>query len=219
MKAYALWLVMTLALGATALADGIAVTLNPLSSPMGLGADVSLRLSDRWNVRAGGGLLREPTAEDVRFGDVRYDWTLKLGGANAFVDWYPFAGRFHLSGGVSSIRSPWALRATNVSSYTINGVSYPAPEVGTLSGELDFHNTVAPAVLIGWGNPVRRGKHLGFVFDVGLAYTGREDFVLRAKGPLADDPGFRKGLAAEQERHSTDAGLFPVLKLGVSYQF
>jgi len=66
---------------------------------------------------------------------------------------------------------------------------------------------------------VRPGKHLGVVFDVGVAYVGRLDFELNANGPLANDAQFRRDLDAEQRRHSSDHALYPVLKLGLSYQF
>ena len=54
---------------------------------------------------------------------------------------------------------------------------------------------------------------------MGVAYVGREQLALKADGPLASDPGFRRDLAAESARHSSSHSVWPVLKLGVSYQF
>jgi len=208
----------TLALAGSVHAEGFAVTLNS-GFPLGMGVDLTYRLSPHFNVRAGGGLPAEREVNDVKFGDVKYDMKPKFGGVNAFVDWHPFAGSFHVSGGLVTFRDPWTLKASPVSSYKINGVTYAAQDVGTLSGELRTQNTVAPALLVGWGNPVRPGKHLGVVFDVGVAYVGRLDFELNANGPLANDAQFRRDLDAEQRRHSSDHALYPVLKLGLSYQF
>jgi hypothetical protein len=199
--------------------DRIAIVANPVGMPLGVGADVCYRFSDRFSVRAGGGLLATGTAEGVEFGDVTYDMTVKLGGANAFAEWYPFGGNFRVSGGVTTVRNPWTLQAANVSTYAINGTSYPAADVGVLKGEIRMAHGVAPAILLGWGNPVRRGKHWGLVLDVGVAYVGKEQFVLEADGPRASDPGFQRDIAAERARHSTSHSFWPVLKLGVSYQF
>ncbi len=212
-------LLIAAGLAATASADGLAVSLDPIGMPSGLSGEVIKRLSPRFNVRLGGGIPAEPTAKNIEFGDVHYDMTLKLGGVNASVDWYPFGGRFRLSGGVVTQRSPWSLRSTSVSSYRVNGVDYPAADVGTLTGEVRFQHQIAPALLVDWGNPVAAGKHLGFVLDLGAAYVGRQDFVLHASGPLASDPAFRKDLAAEEKLRSAGHAFVPVLKVGISYQF
>ena len=66
---------------------------------------------------------------------------------------------------------------------------------------------------------MRPGKRWGFLIELGVAYGGREDFVLKADGPLAQDPAFQRDLAAESELHSSDHSFWPVLKAGVSFQF
>ncbi len=210
---------LLLGLGSFARADRIAVVANPVAMPLGLGADLCYRVSDRFAVRLGGGVPVSGSAENVGIGDVKYDMTVKLGGLNAFADWYPFAGNFRLSGGVVTVRSPWTLTSTHVSRYTINGTSYAAADVGTLAGTMKAGNTVAPAILIGWGNPVRRGKHLGLVVDLGVAYVGSQRLELTADGPLASDIAFRRDLTAEAARHSSSHTVWPILKLGLSYQF
>lgn len=204
---------------AAARADRIAVVASPVGMPLGLGVDVCYRVSDHFSVRAGGGLPSTGKAEGVELGDLEYEMTIKLGGVNAFAEWYPFGGNFRVSGGVTTVRSPWRVKAASASTYTINGRSYAAAEVGALEGKMTMAHSVAPAILLGWGNPVRRGKHLGLVLDLGVAYVGREQLVLEADGPLASDPDFQHDLAAERARHNARHSLWPVLKLGVSYQF
>ena len=211
--------VITLGPGTVAQADRFAILANPVAMPLGIGADVCYRVSDHFSVRAGGGLPATGTAEGAQFGDVTYDMTVKLGGLNAFAEWYPFGGNFRVSGGVTTVRNPWTLKAVTVSTYTVNGTSYPAADVGALRGEIKMAHGIAPAILLGWGNPVRRGKHWGLALDVGLAYVGKEQFVLEADGPIVSDPAFQRDIAAECSRHSTSHSLWPVLKLGVSYQF
>lgn len=220
MKARAWAVVVILAgFGSAARADRIAIVANPVGTPLGLGADLCYRVSDHVGIRVGGGLPATGTADGVEFGDVKYDMTVKVGGVNALAEWYPFAGNFRISGGVTTVRNPWSLAATTVSTYTLNGTSYPAAGVGVLEGEIRMAHSIAPAILLGWGNPVRRGKHWGMVLDVGVAYVGSEELVLKADGPLASDPVFRRDLAAESARHSSSHAVWPVLKLGVSYQF
>lgn len=206
-------------LAAVAHADRIAVVANPVGLPLGLGADVCYRLSDRFSVSLGGGLPSTGVAEGVELGELEYEMTIKLGGLNAFAAWYPFGGDFHLGGGVVTVRSPWTLKAASASSYTINGTGYSAADVGRLQGEVRMGYSVAPAFVLGWGNAVRRGRRLGLVVDVGLAYVGSEKLVLEANGPRAGDLDFQRDLAAENARHSSRHALWPILKLGVSYQF
>jgi hypothetical protein len=208
-----------LALGLTAAhAEGIAITPN-FSLPLGTGADLTYRLSPRFNVRVGGAIPVTPELEDVQFGDIRYDMDVKLGGVNAFLDWHPFAGNFHVSGGITTVRSPWTLVANSTSAYEINDVRYAADDIGRLTGEMRMENRIAPAVVFGWGNPVRPGKRWGAMIDLGLAYVGNTDFVLEASGPLASDPMFRRDLAREEDRHSCGNGVSIVVKVGLSYQF
>ncbi len=209
--------VLTLALASGARADGLAVT--PNLNITGPGVDLTYRVSPRFNVRVGGTLPATPEVEDVKFGDVKYDTTFKLGGLDAFLDWHPRAGNFHVSAGVISLRSPWTLKAASTSTYKINDVSYPASGVGRLSGEYRIGNRIAPTVLFGWGNPVRPGKRWGAVLDLGIAYLGSTDFVLQADGPLAGDPAFQSDLKQEQKEQSSAHSISPLIKLGFSYQF
>jgi hypothetical protein len=208
----------SLAVVGSAQAEGLAVTAT-FGLPLGPGVDFTYRLSPHVNLRAGGAVPAEPTVEDFKYGDIKYDLKVKVGGVNAFVDWHPTTGNFHLSGGVMTVRSPWTTTAVPVSSYTINGRSYAAADVGRLSGEVRLQNKVAPAFLVGWGNPVRPGKHWGFVIDVGVAYVGKQDFILSASGPIASDPAFRRDLAEEQRKQSDEHSVTGVAKIGVSYQF
>jgi hypothetical protein len=218
--ALAALLSLSLAPAARAADEGIALTLTPVGMPLGLGLDVSYRLSNRFSVRLGAGLPSTGELKDVEVGDVKYDMTYKLGGANGFVDWFPFSGNFHVSAGFSTLRDGWTLRGgERGSTVTIGGVRYPAAEVGQLTGRIDLAHTVAPAFLVGWGNPVRRGKRWGFVIDLGMVYAGREDLSLSASGPLASNAGFQRDLARERELQSSEHSLWPLLKAGVSFQF
>ncbi len=201
----------------SARSEGIAVTPNLGLS--GLGVDVTYRLSSRFNLRAGGTLPSTPELKDAKIGDVKYDLKPKLGGLNAFVDWHPFAGGFHVSGGMMTLRDSWTLEAVPLSTYKLNGVTYAAREVGTLSGEIRFGNTLAPALLVGFGNAVRPGRRMRVVFDAGLAYVGKQDFILDASGPLAGDATFRHDLEAERRNQSAEHSLLPVVKLGLAYRF
>jgi hypothetical protein len=208
----------SLAAAASARSEGIAVTPN-LNVPSGFGADVTYRLSPHFNLRAGASVPSTPEVKDVKFEDIKYDVKLKLGGFDLLADWHPFAGNFHVSGGIVTLRTPWALKATSVSSYKINGTSYDASGVGSLTGEIRFGNTVAPALLVGWGNPVRPGKRFGVVLDAGLAYIGKQEFALTATGPLTTDAAFQRDLEAEQRKQSYEHSLTLVVKVGLSYQF
>jgi hypothetical protein len=213
------WLAVALAPTTVVSARAEGVALTPHVSSEGAGADLTYRLAPRVNLRAGASVPVSVNLDDVSFGDVKYDTKAKLGGVQALVDWHPFAGRFRVSAGIVAFRSPWTLRANRVSTYKINGHTYAGNDVGDLTAEIQLKHKVAPAFTLGWGNAVRPGRHWGFGLEAGLAYVGKQDFVLKATGPLAGDAAFRRDLEAERVTRSKGTAVRPVVKLGLSYHF
>jgi hypothetical protein len=183
----------------------------------GPGIDAWRRLSARFNLRVGTDVPASfKYSEDAGGGE--YDVKVKLGATTALLNWHPFAGSFHLSGGVFASRHGFELDAKPAGEYTLAGERYAAADVGVLSGTASVRR-VGPYIGLGWGNPFKRKGRFGLVVDLGLVPQGGPRVRLGATGPLAGDPAFEAALtreAAELTRRLHGWRLFPVVTVGTS---
>jgi hypothetical protein len=187
----------------------------------GIGVEAAKLLTDHLAVRAGFNFFRLTASQEQT--DVSYDASATLHGVTALVDVYP--GRraaFHLTGGIMT--NPLTVKATgrptSSGDYTINGVSYPASQVGTLTARATYP-AVAPYVGLGFGTPARGAGRIGLLVDLG-AVIGQPRIALAATGAAAD-PSFAADLEAQRTttEHDVDryAKVFPVLSLGLAVRF
>ena len=146
-----------------------------------------------------------------------YDHKLELQSASLLANHHPFSGG---SASPAACCNNNELKLTGKpsagSTYTINGVTYTAAQVGTLTGALTFNKT-APYLGLGWGN--RPGSKLGLSADIGALYQGSPKLSLSATGSVA---GLTSDLEQERKSAEEDLGSFkwyPVLSLGVYFRF
>jgi hypothetical protein len=183
----------------------------------GMGIDVLRRLSPRFNLRLGVGVpasLKYSTST----GGTDYDVRMRMGAATALLDWHPFAGSFHLSGGLFASRNGFDLEAKASPSYDVGGVAYASADVGTLRGSAKVRR-LAPYFGLGWGNAFKRRGRFGWILDLGVVPQGSPKTTLGASGGLASDPAFEAQLtreAGELDRRLRAWRLFPVLAASVS---
>lgn len=216
--------VACLALSASASAEGLGLSANV--STLGLGLDLTKPFSQSMTGRVGFNAYTYDRS--MTKSDIDYDGSLKWQSFHALADWYPSNGGFRVSGGLMYNNNKASLTAkpSTTGTFTINEVSYASAEVGSLSGEMSF-NKVAPYIGIGWGNPVAKEKHWGFVADVGVLYQGSPDAALAANcgtaiAGTARCTTLQNDVAAEQEKLKSDLNNFkwyPVVSIGISYQF
>ena len=186
----------------------------------GIGLEASLLLTPHLGARVGGNYLKLTRTQSRS--DISYDASLKLQGVTALIDLYPAArGGFHLSGGLMT--NPLKVTGTGQpgagETFKINGNSYTADEVGTLTAIIKYPGA-SPYVGLGFGTPARGNSPLGFDFDLGAA-IGKPTVVLTATG-AANDPQLAADPQAQQDKTQTDAQklkLFPVVQLGLAYRF
>jgi hypothetical protein len=136
----------------------------------GLGADLDVPILPILGVRVGySGFVYH---HDIDQTNVDYAGRLHFSEASALLDWYVLSGGFHVTAGAygGNTRVDVTGRPTN-GTYTLNGTTYNAAQVGSLSGQMKFGNSVQPYVGIGWGNPFRGGP-LTFTADLGAIYGG-----------------------------------------------
>lgn len=215
-----------LAMPATATADPhVGVALR--AGTPGVGLDLNLGLSPSFGIRVGFSGLN--INHDIDTSDVNYDGRLKLRTVTGLLDWYVLRGGFHLTAGVAGNDTKLDVvgRPTQ-SSFTIDGTTYTSSQLGSLTGQLKFGNSVSPYIGFGWGNPAGEGSRVHFLFDVGAIYGGTPSVSLTARcGPAAPAGSplcnqAQADVAAEEARLRHKADIlqwYPVVSIGVGVRF
>ena len=189
---------------------------------LGIGVDVNKSLTPQLNGRLG-----------FNFGNVgfnrtdsgiNYDSQLNFSSVQLFGDYYPFSSSsFRVTGGLVAQNNRFAVtgKPSNNSTYTIAGNSYSVNDVGTLSGEYKYGNSIAPYLGIGIGKSSNEG--LGFNADLGVMFTGSPKVSLTASdATFNNDPTTRAQLdnqARQTENDLRGFNVYPVLSVGLSYGF
>lgn len=193
----------------------------------GVGLDLDLPLTSSFGIRVGFAGFNVNHSIDTT--DVNYDGRLKLRTFTGLLDWYVFQGGFHLTAGVAGNGTKLdVVGQPSQGSYTINGTTYSSSQLGSLTGELKFGNSVAPYLGLGWGNPAGESSHLHLLLDVGAIYGGAPTVSLSAQCGPAAPPGsalcnqIQSNVGSEQQKLRDKADLlrwYPVVNLGVAVRF
>jgi len=198
-------------------------------STLGLGVEGIGAISPNFNGRVGVNYF--DFGIDTEQSNINYDADLQLLSVAAMIDWFPSSkSGFHLTTGLLYNNNRVDATAQSTETLDIAGIEFPLSAVGQLEGELTFPNTIAPYLGIGYGNPVRQGRRFGFSIDLGLMFAGSPNVDLNASGPLIDPllgapvVGSLLENAIEEEEEDieddlSELGIYPVLSVGVSYQF
>lgn len=184
----------------------------------GLGVSFGV-IPDRVDLRAGFNTFNYNRT--LTSGTIDYDGQVKFENAGALVDLYPFNGSFRLSLGLYYNNNNFDLTGKPNASgtYTINGTTYTASQVGSLTGTVSFDKS-SPYIGFGFGNPMR-GGHVTLMFDVGAIYQGSPQVTLNATG-AAGNPLLASDLTAAQQTAQNDMTKFrwwPVIQLGLGIRF
>jgi hypothetical protein len=193
----------------------------------GVGLDLDLGLSPSFGMRVG--FAGFNVNHDINTSDVNYSGRLKLRTVTGLLDWYVFQGGFHLTAGVAGSGTKLdVVGQPNQGFYTINGKTYSSSQLGSLTGQLKFGNSVSPYVGFGWGNPAGEDGRLHLLFDVGAIYGGTPSVSLTAQcgpaapsgSPLCDQA--QGDVAAEQQKLRNKADFlrwYPMVSLGIALRF
>lgn len=190
---------------------------------LGLGGGVAATFGPHFGARLGYTTYTHDV-EDIEETDLTLDGTVELGGAQALLDWYPFGGGFRFT--LGAVQSPdISARARPVAdSYTFDGVTYSADDIGEATGNAEFDSVAAYAGL-GYGRALSSDGRFAFAADLGVAFTGAPDVKLSVTCQLSDPTlcaELANDVAAEQAELQQEADEFeywPVLSIGVSYRF
>jgi hypothetical protein len=159
---------------------------------------------------------------DTTSGNIDYTGKLKLKSELLLLDWHPFEGRFRLTGGVVANGNKFDLLAKPTGgTYDINGNTYTAAQVGTLSAKVEFPST-APYLGIGWGDSTQSAG-LHFIGDIGVISQGAPRAKLSASSATVNsDPTLQADLKkAETDLQTKLNGFkfYPLVQLGMGYRF
>lgn len=193
----------------------------------GVGLDLDLGLSPAFGVRVG--FSGFDINHNIDTSDVDYAGRLKLATVTGLLDWYVFDGGFRLTAGVAGNETKLDVTGEpNQGTYTINGHAYSSSQLGSLTGQLKFGDSVSPYVGFGWGNPAGEDSRIHFLFDVGAIYGGTPSVNLNAQcGPAAPAGSpvcgeAQSDVASEEAklRHKADIlEWYPMVSLGIGVRF
>jgi hypothetical protein len=202
-----------------------------LSTTGFVGVDAGYKFSPNLHARLG----LNTVGFNVDYSSQGIDYKASLSPTNVHLlgDFFPFGGGLRLTGGLVFQSNQFNATGTpNASAIpggiptqiNLGGVNYNVGDVGTVSSEGSFSNSVAPYLGIGFGTPLSPG--LGFNFDAGVMFAGSANVKLRANipssVPAALQTQIRNSLADQERRTNNDIGgfnVYPVISAGISYAF
>jgi hypothetical protein len=203
---------------------------------LGIGVESSVEVTRKSNFRGGFNFFTYDFDETKN--NLAYNAALHLRSAEALYDWFPSAGKFHLSGGAllyNANQIKAAVSTRGGQSFTLGGMSYLSDPTNPVSGGATLgldHNPVAPMGLLGWGNPIPRSdRHFGVNFEIGAVFIGSPQSTLSLTGGAcvsagvcvnaAKDPSVQSSVIAEKKKLDHDFSFLPVLpviSIGFSYR-
>jgi hypothetical protein len=149
---------------------------------------------------------------------IQYDAKLKLNRAALLADWFPLAGGFRVTGGVTTNQYRLDMQASGAGgTLTIGNTRYTTTSADELLVNVRFPTTT-PYVGFGWGHQVATG--LRFSADVGAMF-GRASLSSSVNGPLAQRVT-QADLDAELASFRNSVAkvrAVPQISLGLGYSF
>jgi hypothetical protein len=197
----------------------VGVGLSLKAGSLGAGGDLTVGVTENFNLRAGVGFFTWTHQFNEEANDHKQ---LKLDLLNIplTVDWHPITGNgFRISAGVMFNNDRGELSAQSGQSISINEHDYV---VTAFSGKVDF-GRIGPYLGIGYGNAADTSSHWHCALDLGVVYVGTPNITLSA---TAADPAQQAALNSDLSTQTTTwlkdiepFKFYPVLSLGFSYTF
>lgn len=191
----------------------------------GLGFNAVAALNDKLALRLGYDNLDLSLKDAFSFPQDNYilgvSPTVKLGGISAIFDYYLLRW-FYVSAGVMVNNFNLSAKINSMESVKIGDIEYFPNEMGEMNAAIKMDNKLSPYFGIGFGRNIAKKNRLGFSFELG-AYHGGSYAVdvsgtnfFRANGEpsnLAEIDNLNNVL-----RSISWSGIWPVVKLGISYK-
>jgi hypothetical protein len=205
-----------------ALKQPLGVGVSTRIGTLGIGVDIAKSVTPQVNGRLGfnfGNIGTNRTDSGIN-----YDAQLNLSSVQLVGDYYPFnSSGFRVTGGLIAQSNKFSVtsKPSGNGSYTIDNVQRQVSEVGSLTGEYTYSNSIAPYVGIGIGKSTNDG--FGFNADLGVMFSGSPKVSLNASNPVFNNNPITRNQIDNQARQTENDlkgfNLYPVLSIGLSYGF
>jgi hypothetical protein len=190
------------------------------ASTLGIGGELSFRAARNLGIRLGGNYLQ--FSRDATVENIDYRLTPHLENGTAILDFHPFGGSFHLSGGLLLNYNEGRMVATLNSNIEIGDSTYTPQQVGSLNGSVSFKKT-APYLGLGFAGRSR----IAVLFDLGVGFTGRPAVELIGQTNLTGNAksAFDSNVAKEQQEAQDEIDshkilrYHPVVSFGIKVSF
>lgn len=213
----------------------------PEVSTLGLGGHIVRKISPNFNARVGVNAFG--IGFDINETEFDYEGDLNLFNVSTLIDVQPFkSSGFRFSAGLVfgdnniqgtadvSERVADELGTVEFNGETIDIRDLNIDNLATIDADIDINNSVAPYLGIGGGNAVAEGKGLGFWWNLGVVFgvspeaTVTSNFSAEIPEELRDEVEAAADRTLENEEAELNdeldvLGVYPVLSLGLSYQF
>lgn len=205
-------------------------------SLLGIGGEAAVALTKRINVRGGFNLFNY--SDTFNKDGIGYGAQLAFRSAEAHLDFFPFAGGFHLSPGLllyNDNRVNATVAVGGSQSFTLGGINYTSSAANPVTGTASLgFNKVAPSFLIGFGNLIPRNRRrFSFTTEFGVAYTGSPKATLSLAGTAcanagvicvnaATDPTVQSNVQSEVAKVNHDVAfikIYPLASFGFAMNF
>jgi hypothetical protein len=210
----------------------------------GIGFDVATPLVQRsLNLRGGASFLSY-TPSTITTDNLNIDGNIKFRNAGVMVDYFPFHGRFRLSGGATIYNNTGLTARLSVptgQSFTVGGTDYYSEPynavtnpAGPITGNGTFSfggNKVAPRVTIGTGNMLSKKGRFTFQSEIGFQYFSSPTVVYNITGTGCQNytagvysncgPIPQSNITDEQNKLQndlTDLRFFPIVSFGLGFR-
>jgi len=210
-------------------------------SPLGVNIAATTNINQHLNLRGTGNVFKY-SVNNIDTNGIQANANLNFSSAGVSVDYYPFPHHglrlspgllFYNHNGLSGI-----ITEQGGGSFTLNHDTYFSSMSNPVAGTANVgFNSRNPAFTIttGWGNVIpRRGGHLSFPFEIGIALVGAPTVnaalvsgqVCNAGGTgctnAATDQALQTDLQAQVATWKKDLNVvqfYPIISVGVAYNF
>jgi hypothetical protein len=197
----------------------------PEISTLGLGGQIVTKIIPQINARVG--INAFGINADVDSEDVEYDGDLDLFNVSTIIDIHPSkSSGFKISGGAVFNNNKIEGTAIAEDTITIGDQEFANNVVESTDVDIEITRNVAPYVGIGWGNAVKEDKGVGFWFNLGVMFGGSPKVKVTpnfADGATPEEQAQANEAVEEEETEVEDnlafVSIYPVVSLGISYQF
>jgi len=206
------------------------------TSTLGGGMEVATPLTRWLNVRGGYNWFH--FRRNFENDGIHYSGAVRLQSGEAHLDWFPFAGGFHLSAGAliyNQNRVQADALVPGGQTFSLGGTTYRSDPSNPIfgAGKIDFQR-VAPTLTLGWGNLLpRSGRHFSVPFEMGVVFQGSPRAQIELHGSACDssgtncrnigaDTGIQSDIQTQVDQVNRDIAPFryyPIISLGFSFNF